>query len=162
MSKIYQCIFTEIKENSNNRLPIRLPNYFDIYRKHAIACYHKKEKTWSLIALRDCYYYLPSDHASIKDADLENIQWTILKKHDKLNLKNSFLISLLPNCEHAYKLNIKKVKTNENIQCNDQKDMSSTGVGSLSNSEQITTSPSDKENNTGNDTYRKIRNISRV
>ena len=132
---------------------IRLCNSFNIHRKHAIACYHKKEKTWSVIALRDCYYYLPSENTNMIDADLENIQWTTLKKHDILNVKNGFLISLLPNCEHAYKLIIKKVKTDDNIQCNDQKDVNSTGVGSLSNNEQITTFTNDKENNTGNDVY---------
>ena len=134
-------------------------NYFDIYRKHAIACYHKKEKTWSLIALRDCYYYLPLENTSIKGADLENIQWSTLKKHDKLNVKNGFLISLLPNCEHAYKVNVKKVETEENNQFYDQKDINATGLGSICNNEQTTTSPNDKENNTGNDAYVKIRVI---
>jgi len=128
-----------------------------VSRKHAIACYHKKEKTWSVIALRDCYYYLPSENTNMIDADLENIQWTTLKKHDILNVKNGFLISLLPNCEHAYKLIINKVKTDDNIQCNDQKDVNSTGVGSLSNNEQITTSTNDKENNT--DSLSKTRKL---
>ena len=71
-------------------------------------------------------------------------------------MENGFLISLLPNCEHAYKLNIAKVETDENIQCNDQKDINSTDIGSLSNSEPSTTSPSDKENNTGNNIYWKL------
>ena len=74
-------------------------------------------------------------------------------------MKNGFLISLLPNCEHAYRLNVKKVKTEENFQCNDQKDINATGLGSLSNNEQTTTSPNDKENNAGNDVYVKIRDI---
>ena len=66
----------------------------DICRKHAIACFHAKTDEWSLIALRDCYYYQPTHHSSKEVADLESIQWITLKKHSKLIVDNGFMISL--------------------------------------------------------------------
>ena len=121
----------------------------DICRKHAIACYHTKTDEWSLIALRDFYYYQPTHHSIKEEIDLENIQWMTLKKHSKLIVEDGFMISFLPNCEHFYRIIIrnKKVK-DENTQSNNQNNKVQNDLRSHSNENHTAISQNQNEEST--------------
>lgn len=123
--------------------------YLNFSRKHAIVCYHIKDKSWSMTALRDCYYS-KSESKSLSNVDLDSVEWECLQKHCKLDLKSGYIISLLQNCEHTYQIFINETTTkDENTQNNSQTEQPSIEKSLFNNDTHGATLKDDEEHFAG-------------
>lgn len=94
------------------------------------------ENQWSIIALRDCYYYSPCERSTEKDRDFKTIHWITLKKYNKISVESGLIFCFLQNCEHAYQILIKnKPVVEENYQIDQQSKLISNDDASFKDSQ---------------------------
>ena len=81
------------------------------FRKHALISYDEKDKQWSVMAIRDCYYCPNAKFCDTTHLNFMDLEWINLSKDSKIAVKEGYVISLLQDHSHVYKVSIDNAST---------------------------------------------------